>query len=58
MNPPNSKGLEVTSLFATPIVLFDLPDAGALSADLRAGIYDGGQSGGRQNLAEKVHGRS
>ena len=35
-----SNGLQVVSLFATPIVLIDLPDAAALSADLRRTILE------------------
>ncbi len=35
-----SNGLQVVPLFATPIVLIDLPDATALSADLRRTILE------------------
>jgi len=35
-----SNGLQVVSLFATPIVLIDLPDAASLSADLRRTILE------------------
>jgi uncharacterized protein (TIGR02466 family) len=35
-----SKGPEVTTLFGTPVVLFDLPDAPALNAELRTVIIE------------------
>lgn len=35
-----SNGLQIVSLFATPIVLIDLPDAPALNADLRRTILE------------------
>lgn len=35
-----SNGLQIVSLFATPIVLIDLPDAPTLNADLRRTILD------------------
>ena len=37
---PNGARIEVTPLFATPVVLIELPDAARLNADLRRVIIE------------------